>query len=187
MSTRRSSTRPRSTRSRAPQPRPRSARSSANGIPGCWSPSRSTARWRGGWSLAPAATGAYSMSDRDDALMLVRLLSRLLGQHRQLRAALVGAEGGRPHAEVRPALLRDRRLRKDGRDSSGRGPGDRSDGASRGQAGRARAFGRHRVAAGPVPGGGCWVWWDESALTAESSAQKREAERHQITARLSAS
>jgi hypothetical protein len=44
-----------------------------------------------------------------------------------------------------------------------------------------REFGRIRVAAGPIPGaGGCWVWWDESALTAESSAQKREAERHQI-------
>jgi hypothetical protein len=44
-----------------------------------------------------------------------------------------------------------------------------------------REFGRIRVAAGPIPGsGGCWVWWDESALTAESSAQKRETERHQI-------
>jgi hypothetical protein len=44
-----------------------------------------------------------------------------------------------------------------------------------------REFGRLRVAAGPIPGSaGCWVWWDESSLTAESSAHKREAERHQI-------
>jgi hypothetical protein len=43
-----------------------------------------------------------------------------------------------------------------------------------------REFGKLRVAAGPVPGGGCWVSWDESSLTAESMAQKREAERHQI-------
>ncbi len=44
-----------------------------------------------------------------------------------------------------------------------------------------REYGRIRVAAGPIPGaGGCWVWWDESAMTAESTAQKREAERHQI-------
>jgi hypothetical protein len=44
-----------------------------------------------------------------------------------------------------------------------------------------REFGRIRVSAGPIPATGeCWVWWDESALTAEASAHKRESERHQI-------
>ena len=44
-----------------------------------------------------------------------------------------------------------------------------------------REFGKIRVAAGPIPGTGeCWVWWDESSLTAESMAHAREAERHQI-------
>jgi hypothetical protein len=135
-----------------------------------------------GWVVfGPRADGRpYSMADRDDALMLVRLLSRLLGQHRLLRSAIsvqrevaliqkfgprfcvIGASGKTDEAmpvearEIAALALRE---------------GKRIE----------REYGRIRVAAGPIPGaGGCWVWWDESALTAESSAQKREAERHQI-------
>ena len=49
-----------------------------------------------GWVVfGPRADGrAYTTSDRDDALMLVHLFSRLLGQHRFLRSAVtVQAEG----------------------------------------------------------------------------------------------
>jgi hypothetical protein len=135
-----------------------------------------------GWvSFGPRADGRpYSNADRDNSLMLVSLLSRLLGQHKQLRAAMavqrdvglmqkfgphfcvIGASGKTEEAlpvearEVAAQVLRE---------------GKRLE----------REFGRIRVSAGPIPGvGGCWVWWDESALTAESTAQKREAERHQI-------
>jgi hypothetical protein len=135
-----------------------------------------------GWVVfGPRADGrGYSATDRDDALMLVRLLSRLLGQNKLLASALgvqrdvslmqksgprfcvIGASGRTEEAlpvearEIAALALRDGRRVE-------------------------REFGRIRVAAGPLPGtGGCWVMWDESALTAESSAQKREAERHQI-------
>jgi hypothetical protein len=135
-----------------------------------------------GWVVfGPRADGrAYSTSDRDDSLMLVRLLSRLLGQHRQLRAAqsvqkevslmqkfgprfcVIGASGKTD--EILPVDVREiaaMALRE----------GKRVE----------REHGRMRIAAGPVPGvGGCWVWWDETSASAESSAQKREAERHQI-------
>ena len=135
-----------------------------------------------GWVVfGPRADGrSYSAADRDDALMMVRLFSRLLGQHRMLQKAIVvqrdvsllqkfgpkfcviGASGKTEEAlpvearEMAAIALRD---------------GKRIE----------REYGRIRVAAGPIPGaGGCWVWWDESAMTAESTAQKREAERHQI-------
>jgi len=135
-----------------------------------------------GWvTFGPRADGRpYSNADRDDALMLVRLFSRLLGQHRQLKAAtavqkevsllkkfgprfcVVGANGKTEEVipvearEVAALAIRD---------------GKRIE----------REFGRVRVTAGPIPGiGGCWVWWDDSAPTAEATAQKREAERHQI-------
>ncbi len=135
-----------------------------------------------GWvAFGPRADGRnYSNSDRDDALMLVRLFSRLLGQHRLLQKAMaaerdvallhkfgpkfcvIGASGKTD--EVLPVEAREMAalaLRE----------GKRIE----------REYGRIRVAAGPIPGaGGCWVWWDESAMTAESSAQKRESERHQI-------
>jgi hypothetical protein len=135
-----------------------------------------------GWVVfGPRADGrAYSTSDRDDSLMLVRLLSRLLGQHRVLSAAqtvqkevglmqkfgprfcVIGASGKTD--EVLPVDVREiaaLALRE----------GKRVE----------REHGRMRIAAGPVPGvGGCWVWWDETSASAESSAQKREAERHQI-------
>jgi hypothetical protein len=135
-----------------------------------------------GWvTFGPRADGRpYSNTDRDDALMLVRLFSRLLGQHRQLKAAtaaqkevsllkkfgprfcVIGASGKTDEAlpvevrEVAALALRDNKRIE-------------------------REFGRVRVTAGPIPGaGGCWVWWDDAAPTAEATAQKREAERHQI-------
>jgi len=135
-----------------------------------------------GWVVfGPRADGRpYSSADRDDALMLVRMLSRLLGQHKLLRNALgaqldavlvrkygpkfcvIGSSGKTDETlpvevrEVASLTLRE---------------GKRND----------RDFGRIRVAAGPIPEtGGCWVWWDDFALTADSSAQRREAERHQI-------
>lgn len=135
-----------------------------------------------GWVVfGPRADGRpYSNADRDDALMLVRLVSRLLGQHKLLKASravqrdvgllqkhgpkfcVIDASGKTEEAlpvearEMAALALRDGRRVE-------------------------REYGRIRVAAGPIPGaGGCWVWWDESAMTAESSAQKREAERHQI-------
>ena len=135
-----------------------------------------------GWVVfGPRADGrSYSGADRDDALMLARLFSRLLGQHRTLQRSLIlqrdvgllqksgprfcviGASGKTD--EVLPVEAREMAalaLRE----------GKRIE----------REYGRIRVAAGPIPGaGGCWVWWDESALTAESTAHKREAERHQI-------
>jgi hypothetical protein len=135
-----------------------------------------------GWVVfGPKADGRpYSMSDRDDSLSLVRLLSRLLGQHKMHRAALsaqkevalmqkfgprfcvIGASGKSEEAlpvdvrEIAALVLRD---------------GKRIE----------RERGRTRIVAGPIPGtGGCWVWWDEMSATAESVEQKREAERHQI-------
>jgi hypothetical protein len=135
-----------------------------------------------GWvSFGPRADGRpYSTLDRDDALMLVQMLSRLLGQHKLLHSAIaaqrdvgfvrkygprfcvIGASGKTDETlpvevrEIASLTLREGRRIE-------------------------REFGRIRVTAGPIPEtGGCWVWWDESELTAESSAQKREAERHQI-------
>ena len=135
-----------------------------------------------GWVVfGPRSDGrSYSAADRDDALMLSMVLSRLLGQNRRLRSAL--------------ALQRDvGLLQKFGPKFCVIGPSGRTDEAlpveAREMANLAlrdgkrveREYGRIRVAAGPLPGsGGCWVWWDESALTAESSAQRRESERHQI-------
>jgi len=135
-----------------------------------------------GWVVfGPRSDGrAYSSADRDDSLMLATLLSRLMTQHKMLKAAVstqrdiglmqkfgpkfcvIGASGKTEEAlpvearELAALVLAD---------------GKRVE----------REFGRLRVSAGPIPGvGGCWVTWDESSLTAESSAQKREAERHQI-------
>jgi hypothetical protein len=135
-----------------------------------------------GWVvLGPRADGrGYSDADREDALMLVRLLSRLLGQHKLLRSALtlqrdVGLvqKHGPKFSVVGPAGVFDPGLPLEAREVAAVALRD----------GRRveREFGKIRVTAGPLPGaGGCWVWWDESALTAEATAQKRESERHQI-------
>ncbi len=135
-----------------------------------------------GWVVfGPRADGrAYSAADRDDALMLVQMLSRLLSQNRLLHSAL-GAQ--------RDSGL----IRKHGPNFCVIGASGKTDetlpvevreiASLTMHEGRRieREFGRIRVAAGPIPEtGGCWVWWDESALTADSSAEKREAERHQI-------
>jgi hypothetical protein len=135
-----------------------------------------------GWVVfGPRADGrAYSTTDRDDALMLVRLLARLLGQHKQLHTAIAAQRDvalvqkyGPKFCLIGPSGKEGEALPVEAREiaSEAMREGKRVE----------REFGRIRVAAGPIPGGGgCWVWWDESSLTAESMAQNREAERHQI-------
>jgi hypothetical protein len=135
-----------------------------------------------GWVVfGPRADGrAYSTTDRDDSLMLVRLLSRLLGQHKLLRTSLsvqrdvaLMQKFGPKFCIIGASGMTEEALPVEAREiaSLALSGGKRVE----------REYGRMRVAAGPIPGaGGCWVWWDESSLTAESSAQKREAERHQI-------
>ncbi len=135
-----------------------------------------------GWVVfGPKADGRpYSLTDRDDSLSLVRLLSRLLGQHKLHRTALsaqkdmalmqkfgprfcvIGASGKVEESlpvdvkEIAAQVLRD---------------GKRIE----------RERGRIRIVAGPIPGAaGCWIWWDQMSATAESLEQKRESERHQI-------
>jgi hypothetical protein len=135
-----------------------------------------------GWVVfGPRADGRpYSTADRDDSLMLVSLLSRLLGQHKTLRSAL--------SIQRDVGLIQKFGPRFSLIDASGRTADTlpieaREIAAQSLREGKRieREFGRIRVAAGPVAEtGGCWVWWDESALTAEATAQKREAERHQI-------
>jgi hypothetical protein len=135
-----------------------------------------------GWvALGPRADGrGYSPGDREDVLMMARLLSMLLGQNRLMRSALavkrdVGLiqKHGPRFCVVGAAGVADMTLPVEARETA----------AVAIREGRRveREFGRIRVAAGPVPeSGGCWLWWDESSLTEESTAQKREAERHQI-------
>ena len=135
-----------------------------------------------GWvTFGPRADGRpYTSVDRDAAIMLGRLLSRLVGQNRMLRAAqsvqrdvaLIQKFGPR-FCVIGPSGVPEQSLPVEAREIAAQAlrDGKRVE----------REYGRIRVAAGPMVGvGGCWVWWDESALTVESSAQKREAERHQI-------
>jgi hypothetical protein len=136
----------------------------------------------GGWVVfGPRADGRpYSALDRDDSLMLVTLFSRLLGQHSSLQAALATRRDAELLQKYGPKFCVigssgkiDESLPAEAREMANlaMSEGKRIE----------REFGRIRVAAGPIPGtGGCWVWWDESSLTAESSVHKREAERHQI-------
>jgi hypothetical protein len=133
-----------------------------------------------GWVVfGPRADGRpYSASDRDDSLMLVRLLSRLLSQHEVLRAALavrrdVGLlqKSGPRFCVIGPSGRPEESLPVEAREVAAL--------AARENRRIEREYGRLRVSAGPIPGvGGCWVWWDESNLTAEASSQKREEERH---------
>jgi hypothetical protein len=135
-----------------------------------------------GWVVfGPRADGRpYSALDRDDALMLVRLLSRLLGQHKQLHSAIAAQREvalvqkyGPKFCMIGPSGKEGEALPVEAREiaSEAMREGKRVE----------REFGRIRVAAGPIPGtGGCWVWWDESSHTVESMARSREAERHQI-------
>ena len=135
-----------------------------------------------GWVVfGPRADGrSYSGADRDDALMMVRLFSRLLGQHRMLQKAMVVQRNvsllqkfGPKFCVIGASGKTEETLPVEAREMAAIAlrEGKRIE----------REYGTIRVAAGPIPGaGGCWVWWDESAMTAESTAQKREAERHQI-------
>jgi hypothetical protein len=135
-----------------------------------------------GWVVfGPRADGRpYSMSDRDDALMLVQMLSRLLSQHRRLHSAL-GAQ--RDSGLIRKHGPRFCVIGSSGKTDETLPVEVREIASLTLHEGRRieREFGRIRVAAGPIPEtGGCWVWWDESSLTADSSSEKRESERHQI-------
>ncbi|HEY5227954.1 MAG TPA: hypothetical protein VIJ19_05400, partial [Opitutaceae bacterium] len=135
-----------------------------------------------GWvSFGPRADGRhYSAADRDDALMLVRLLSRLLAQHKVLKSAFTVQ---RNVALMQKAGPRFCVIPASGKTEEALPVEAREMAASALRDGKRveREFGRIRVAAGPIADtGGCWVFLDESTLTAESTAQKREAERHQI-------
>jgi hypothetical protein len=112
--------------------------------------------------------------------MLVRLLSHLLNQHKVLLSALsvrrnVGLiqKFGPRFCVMGPSGRTEEPLPVEAREVAAL--------AVRENKRIEREYGRIRVAAGPIPdAGGCWVWWDESSFTAESSAQKREEERHLI-------
>jgi hypothetical protein len=135
-----------------------------------------------GWIVfGPRADGRpYSDADRDESLALVDLFSKLRGKHLTLRAAKSASrevalvqEHGPKFRVIGQAGATDGTLPVEVREMAGLAlnEGRRVE----------KEFGRIRVAAGPIPGTGqCWVWWDESNLTADASAHKREAERHQI-------
>jgi hypothetical protein len=135
-----------------------------------------------GWVvLGPRADGRpYSGSDRDDSLALVNVFSKLRGMHLSLRAArVVGRnvalmqEHGPKFRVLDSTRVTDGALPVEVREMAGLAlrEGKRVE----------REFGRLRVTAGPIPATGeCWVSWDESALTADASAHKRETERHQM-------
>jgi hypothetical protein len=135
-----------------------------------------------GWvAFGPRADGrAYSDADRDDSLALVEVFSRLRGMHVALNEgraagrdiALLQANGPKFRV-LGPSGIADISLPVEVREVAS---------VALREARRVeREFGKIRVSAGPIPSTGeCWVWWDESALTADASAHKREAERHQI-------
>jgi hypothetical protein len=135
-----------------------------------------------GWVVfGPRADGrAYTGADRDDALALVDVFARLRAMHLTLGAAKAA---GREVALIQENGPRFRVLSAS-RITDGTLPVEVREMASvalREGKRVEREFGKIRVAAGPIPSTGeCWVWWDESALTADASAGKREAERHQI-------
>ena len=135
-----------------------------------------------GWVVfGPRADGRpYSGADRDDSLALVNVFSKLRGVHLSLRSAqVVGRnvalmeEHGPKFRVIDSSRFTDGTLPVEVREMAGLAlrEGKRVE----------REFGRFRVVAGPIPATGeCWVSWDESALTADASARKREAERHQM-------
>jgi hypothetical protein len=135
-----------------------------------------------GWVVfGPRADGrAYSGADRDDALSLVDVFKRLRKMHVTLGAARAASRDMALLQEHGPKF----RVLNASRIADGALPVEVREMASEAlREGRRveREFGKMRVAAGPMPATGeCWVWWDESTLTADASAHKREAERHQI-------
>ncbi len=136
----------------------------------------------GGWVVfGPKADGrAYGSVDREDALFLVSLLSRFLGQHNVLDAALTAQNDLRLLDRNGPKF---RILSTDGSAEEALPVEAREVvGIARREGKRVeREFGRMRVSAGPVSEtGGYWVLWDEFGGTAESVAKKLESERYQI-------
>jgi hypothetical protein len=135
-----------------------------------------------GWVVfGPRADGrSYSGADRDDALSLVDVFKRLRSMHVTLSAARAASRDMALLQEHGPKF----RVLNASRIADGALPVEVREMASEAlREGRRveREFGKMRVAAGPMPATGeCWVWWDESTLTADASAHKREAERHQI-------
>jgi hypothetical protein len=135
-----------------------------------------------GWVVfGPRLDGrTYTGADRDESLALVELFSKLRDKHLALRAAKTASrdvaliqENGPKFRVFGLAGTSDNSLPVEVREvaSLALNEGRRVE----------REFGRIRVAAGPIPGTAqCWIWWDESSLTADASAHKREAERHQI-------
>ena len=136
----------------------------------------------GGWVVfGPRADARpYSTGDREDALWLTGLFSRVLGQQKVLNAALAS------HSEVR--LLqrvgpRMRVIHDEGGDAMGLPVEVRETlGLARREGHRVdREFGRLRVSAAPIPDErACWVLWDEEGGAGESMARKLETERHRI-------
>ena len=135
-----------------------------------------------GWVVfGPRSDGRpYTSGDRDESLALVELFSRLREKHLSLRTATAAARNVALVQEHGPKF----RVLSSSGAADGSLPVEVREMASMALSEGRRVeqeFGRIRVAAGPIPGTGqCWVWWDESNLTADASAHKREAERHQI-------
>jgi hypothetical protein len=136
----------------------------------------------GGWVVfGPRADGRpYSQVDREDALLLVSLMARFLGQHKILHAALSAQEDlklldrhGPKFRIVQGDETMAESLPVEAREVLGiaRSRGQRVE----------REFGQMRVSAAPIPETkGFWVLWDEFGSTAESVAKKLENERYQI-------
>ena len=135
-----------------------------------------------GWVVfGPRADGRiYNPTDREDALLLVSLMSRFLGQHKVLHSAKAAQDDlklldrhGPKFRLIQGGGVMEESLPVEAREVVGiaRTQGRRVE----------REFGRMRVSAGPVPEtNGFWVLWDEFGSTAESVAKKLENERYQI-------
>lgn len=133
-----------------------------------------------GWlAFGPRADGRpYSADDREDGMMLGRLFSRLLEQNSFCRAASSALEELRLLQEHGPKFCII-----DGTGSSkSQFPMEARQLANQARREGRRVeqeFGTLRVAAGPIgTTGACWVCWDESELTAVSTAEKRENEHY---------
>jgi len=135
-----------------------------------------------GWvAFGPRADArAYSQQDREDGLMLVSLLSRVLAQHKILSAALAAQNEVRllnrhgPKMRILgPGAASVESLPVEVREVIGfvRRANKRVD----------REYGRLRVSAGPLPEpGGFWVIWDDNGASAHSVEKKLEDERYRI-------
>lgn len=134
-----------------------------------------------GWfAVGPRVDGRpYSAEEVEDAMKLGRLFSRLLEQNAFCRTARLALEElhllqqhGPKSCVVDGAGVPKQSLPVEARQlvHQARREGRRVE----------QEFGRLRVAAGPIGAtGACWVYWDESELTAASTAGRREAERYE--------